>query len=179
MRRFLTLVAVGALVLAASAPAAVAAPGDHQLRGDSTITFVGPTSCPDLTAIVGEPNVPAGTGLSSGCWHGTLSGDLTAAISFWEMPNRLMGPNDDKVMQFFEVILIQPKAGGWMLGTDKGIWNFATFKFRAEGWITGASTDLAGYIGYRYFEMGTTTDPAGQVLEATDVRWSMTKAQAD
>ena len=66
-----------------------------------------------------------------------------------------------------------------MLGNDKGIWNVATFKFRAQGWITDASTSLTDFVGYRYFEMGTTTDPSGPVLRATDVEWWMTKAQAD
>jgi hypothetical protein len=179
MHRFLALGAVAALALALSAPVASAAPDEHQLRGDGTITFVAPTACPDLAAIVGASNVPPGTNLAFGCWHGTLSGDLAATISFWETPNRLMGSNDDKVMQFFEVLLIQPQAGGWMLGTDKGIWNFATFKFRAEGWITDASAGLTDFVGYRYFEMGTTTDPSGPVLQATDVEWWMTKAQAD
>ncbi len=40
------------------------------------------------------------------------------------------------------------------------VWNFATFKFRANGWVTKASPQWAGLVGAKFHEMGTTSDPA-------------------
>jgi len=89
-------------------------------------------------------------------WKGQITGDITGTVYFWENweKNYVVG----KVEHFFEEFYID-LGNGWVSGYDKGVWNFATFKFRAHGFVTAASENYAYMIGNVFFEEGTTTDP--------------------
>jgi len=87
-------------------------------------------------------------------WIGTVSGDINGKIEFWEKwtENYVVG----KTEHFFEKFLITT-AYDTVEGFDKGVWNFPTFKFRANGWVTAASGEWAYLIGYKMFEIGVTS----------------------
>lgn len=87
-------------------------------------------------------------------WMGEITGDVTGTCYFWEKPPRFAG----KVEHFFEDFNIT-FADGWISGYDIGVWNFATFKFRASGRVTDASSGYADWIGCKFFEVGTTCNP--------------------
>ena len=113
------------------------------------------------------------------CWYGTVEGDISGQVAFWETDaNYIVG----KTEHFFEVFTILPAGGGSISGVDAGVWNFSTFKFRAQGWVTDASSEWASLIGYKYFEMGRNSpfDPNAPVLPVTafDVEMFLAKAQA-
>jgi len=91
------------------------------------------------------------------CWHGTVRGcSVAGQITICEEPASFMG----KTEHYFEVFTIEPWDGGQIYGVDAGVWNFTTFKFRANGFITGASPEWVDLVGFKFHEMGTTTDPA-------------------
>jgi len=89
-------------------------------------------------------------------WKGTITGDITGTVYFWEIweKNYVVGSTE----HFFEDFYID-LGNGWISGHDTGVWNFATFKYRAYGWVTAASENYADMIGNFFFEEGTTTDP--------------------
>ena len=88
-------------------------------------------------------------------WKGTISGAITGDSYFWETAkNYVVG----KVEHFFEDFYID-LGDGWVSGYDNGVWNFVTFKFRASGWITGASENCEYLIGCKFHEEGFTTSP--------------------
>ena len=91
-----------------------------------------------------------------GYWKGEITGDIDGICYFWETDkNYIVG----KVEHFFEEFHIALGNGDWISGYDKGVWNFATFNFRAYGRVTAASENYAYMIGNFFFEKGTTTDP--------------------
>jgi hypothetical protein len=94
--------------------------------------------------------------INSDHWIGTLSGcELAGTIEYWETDqNYVVG----KTEHFFEIFKITTP-NGVISGWDNGVWNFSTFKFRAEGRVTAAYGDWAFLLGYKFHEMGTTTDP--------------------
>jgi hypothetical protein len=87
-------------------------------------------------------------------WLGTVSGDINGTVKFQPLPanSYVVG----SVKHFYEIFTITTSAGV-ISGYDVGVWNFSTFKFRAEGWVTSATGDWAGLTGYKYHEMGYTT----------------------
>jgi hypothetical protein len=86
-------------------------------------------------------------------WMGVISGDLSGTIYFWElMPDPYLVGN---VMHFLEDFYID-FGDGWVSGYDKGVWNFATFKYRATGWVTDASANYEDLIGCKFHEEGVT-----------------------
>ena len=92
----------------------------------------------------------------TGYWMGEITGDLTGTVYFWEkMPDPyIVG----KVMHFSEDFYID-FGNGWVSGYDKGVWNFATLKFRATGWVTDGSENYEYLIGSKFHEEGFTTNP--------------------
>ena len=97
------------------------------------------------------------SGLSSAAdWVGNLTGcKIAGEVYYWETDqNYVVGGTE----HFFETFLITT-ATGTISGVEMGIWNFSTFKFRAEGWVTAADGEWAYLVGYKFHEMGTTTDP--------------------
>jgi hypothetical protein len=90
-------------------------------------------------------------------WLGTVTGcSIAGTIKFWEEDlNYVVG----KTEHFFEVFTIEPDSGGVINGRDEGVWNFSTFKFRANGCVTDASEEWAHLVGNKYHEMGTTSNP--------------------
>jgi len=89
-------------------------------------------------------------------WKGTITGALSGTVYYWEnMPDPyIVG----KVMHFSEDFYID-FGNGWVSGYDLGLWNFATFKFRATGWVTDASENCEYLIGSKFHEEGFTTNP--------------------
>ena len=99
-------------------------------------------------------------------WVGTVSGDVTGTVEFWESPdNTIVG----KVMHFYETFKISTATSD-ICGYDVGLWTFSTFKFRAQGWVTTATGEWAGLVGYKFHEMGYTTafpPPDGHTISGT------------
>jgi len=92
----------------------------------------------------------------TGYWMGTITGALTGTVYFWELtPEPYLVGN---VMHFSEDFYID-FGDGWVSGYDKGIWNFATFKFRATGWVTDTSANYAYLLGNKFHEEGITSSP--------------------
>jgi hypothetical protein len=88
-------------------------------------------------------------------WKGEITGAITGTCYFWETEkNYIVG----KTEHFFEDFHID-LGDGWISGHDEGVWNFATFKFRANGWVTSASENYVYLIGSKFHEEGTTTNP--------------------
>lgn len=87
-------------------------------------------------------------------WVGTVTGDITGSVEYWPVPanSYVVG----SVKHFYENFTITTSVG-IIKGYDIGVWNFSTFKFRAEGWVTSATGEWAGLVGYKYHEMGYTT----------------------
>lgn len=92
-------------------------------------------------------------------WRGPVTGcSLEGTVQFHENPDRLFTPNGT-MAHFYELFTIYPDSGGHITGYNNGIWNFANFNFRAQGFVTDASDEWAHLIGAKYHEMGTTSDP--------------------
>lgn len=91
-------------------------------------------------------------------WRGTLSGCALdgAAVHYWGQPESW---ESGYVLHFHEHFEIYPQGGGYIKGYDDGLWNYSTWKFRAEGRVTEASPEWSYLIGYKFHEMGTTDDP--------------------
>ena len=104
-------------------------------------------------------------------WYGTVSGcSLEGTIQFVEKPENYVS---GKAEHFFEDFTIWPASGGEIIGTDAGVWNFSTFKFRANGWVTSASEDWAYLVGYKFHEMGTTSNPDELPLTAPNTTMTL------
>lgn len=108
-------------------------------------------------------------------WFGTVSGcsvEGTIKFEHGEKENYIVG----KTGHFFEVFTIWPASGGEIKGIDEGVWNFSTFKFRANGWVTSASEDWAYLIGYKFHEIGTTSNPEEVVVTAPGTKMKLAPA---
>lgn len=94
-------------------------------------------------------------------WFGTLSDcDLAGTIRFDAVPEEYAEPG--KTLHFVEEFTIHPNSGGEIKGKNWGVWNFSTFKFRANGWVRETSPEWAHLVGAKYHEMGTTTPYYGE-----------------
>jgi hypothetical protein len=127
-----------------------------------------------VTAVSARPNAPIECVLDltfdpnvGPYWDGTISEcSLQGIIRIWETDkNYVVG----KTEHFFETFTIWPDSGGEINGEDAGVWNFSTFKFRANGRVTSASTEWEYLVGYKFHEMGRTSDPSVLPLTASDV----------
>jgi hypothetical protein len=89
-------------------------------------------------------------------WQGTVSGDMEGEMSLYERfaDNYVVGATE----HFFEDFVISTDNGD-ITGNDMGIWNFATFKFRAHGFVTDATSDGLEYlVGYKAIMTGFTSE---------------------
>ena len=112
-------------------------------------------------------------GIADPHWVGTLGGCALAGatIEFWEKPdNYIVGGTE----HFFEKMLITI-GDDTIKGDNAGVWNFATFKFRANVLVTEATGNWAYLVGYKMHEMGYTTPfppPEGVYqVHATAAMW--------
>jgi opacity protein-like surface antigen len=97
-------------------------------------------------------------------WYGTVSGCiLEGNITFTETNENYVA---GKTGHFFEDFVIHPASGGEIVGYNGGVWNFSTFKFRANGYVTSASEEWAYLVGYKYHEMGVTSSPDEPIIYA-------------
>ncbi len=88
-------------------------------------------------------------------WSGTVAGDINGNIEIREYWDLMFLPGNTE--HFFEYFTITVDADSWVKGVDQGVWNMGTQKFRANGVITDASSDLEYLIGYQLHEMGYTS----------------------
>lgn len=135
MRKTLLLVAVVTLAAAMAVPAA-AADTPMQLRFHESIVCCG-----------------------EGAWVGTVTGDLEGAVRFDGDPAH-EGWGQGAAWHFYEVFTISPSGGGFIVGTDAGVYNLKTGMYMANGRVTSASPEYAYLIGYKFHELGVTTDPS-------------------
>jgi len=96
-------------------------------------------------------------------WLGTLADcELAGTIRFDAVLEEYA--ESGKTLHFVEEFTINPYSGGEIRGKNWGVWNFSTFKFRANGWVREATTEWEHLIGNKYHEIGTTSpyfgDPA-------------------
>jgi hypothetical protein len=91
-------------------------------------------------------------------WTGTITtpeGDLVGSILLTENPATFHGITE----HFDEDCTITTADGTVLKGHDLGVYNLKTFKFKANGWITEASSSAWEYlVGYK-MNMGGTTTP--------------------
>lgn len=131
-----------------------------------------------ISAVSAQPNAPIACvldityddyiGPGEGYWLGTVTGcSIEGTIRFDAVPEEYFDAG--KTTHFVEEFTIEPYSGGVIKGKNWGVWNFSTFKFRANGWVTDASAEWAHLVGFKYHEMGTTSNPAdGLPLTAPD-----------
>jgi hypothetical protein len=81
-------------------------------------------------------------------------------VEYWETDaNYVVGAKGGKVEHYFEIFKITT-ATGEIWGHEKGVYNFmSNFKFNADGWVTSATGEWASLVGYKFHEIGWTTDP--------------------
>lgn len=94
-----------------------------------------------------------------GRWEGPISGCILEGmtIQFWETERNFFPGHTE---HFFEDFYIMDTQGSVVIsGHNAGVWNFSTFKFRANGWVEQATGPWAYLQGYKFHEMGTTSDP--------------------
>ena len=92
-------------------------------------------------------------------WQGPVTGcSLEGTIEFRENEERPYYETGN-MAHFFEKFTIYPDSGGEIYGKNWGVWNFSTFKFRANGWVRETSPEWAHLVGAKYHEMGTTSPP--------------------
>jgi hypothetical protein len=181
MRRAVVALCSAALLVTLAAQGVAAGSGHaNQIRGELAITTdFGPPapSCP-VTSMQAVPD-------QTGCWYGTVTGDMSGTIAFWEDPPEKwwQAPGDSGMHtwagHFFEKFTFWPSSGGWIVGYDNGLFNLKTGHFVASGFVTDASLEWQALVGYRYFEQGTTTDPMVYPISAPDVRFFMTEASRE
>jgi hypothetical protein len=137
MKKILAITLVCLLVLPFLSVQAVSAQGPKTIYCDQMIVYpLTPTEDPH--------------------WIGTLSGcGLAGTVEFWETPSNFVVGKTEHYFEIFKITTPTGIISGW----DNGVWNFSTFKFRAEGRVTAADGEWADLVGYKLHEMGTTTDP--------------------
>ena len=108
-------------------------------------------------------------------WSGTVTGcSLEGTIAYWAVQSEYFEAG--KTLHFSETFTIWPASGGEINGENRGVWNFSTLKFRANGWVTDASEDWAYLVGYKFREMGTTSNPAVLPITAPDTTMRLAPA---
>ena len=131
-----------------------------------------------ITAVSAQPNKPMACVVDIAydpgvdpCWQGTVSDcPIAGDITVCENPAPVFR---GKTEHFFEEFTIDT-GKGVIKGIDAGVWNFSTFKFRVNGWVTSADGDWAYLVGYKLHEMGTTSDPAaGMPVIASNVAMTL------
>lgn len=92
-------------------------------------------------------------------WKGTVTGCSIAGTIRFDEDSSIESYDVGQSRHFFEVFTIKPYSGGEIHGKNAGVWNYSTFKFRANGCVFKASAEWAHLVGSRYHEMGTTFSP--------------------
>lgn len=97
-------------------------------------------------------------------WTGPIYGcSISGTIKMWELPPFFAGSTE----HYFEEFLITTNTGT-ISGTDAGVWNFGTFKFRSNGWVTAGTGDLEYLVGYKVHQMGVTSPWPGELPITAD-----------
>jgi hypothetical protein len=95
---------------------------------------------------------------TDGHWEGPITGCILQGmtIQFWETERNFL---PGRTEHFFEDFYIRDGDQTVISGHNAGVWNFSTFKFRANGSVVDATGPWAYLQGYRFHEMGRTSDP--------------------
>jgi len=94
-------------------------------------------------------------------WLGTLADcELAGTIRFDAVPEEYAEAG--KTLHFVEEFTLHPYSGGEIKGKNWGVWNFSTFKFRANGWVRETSPEWAHLVGSKYHEVGRTSPYFGE-----------------
>jgi hypothetical protein len=169
LRRVIVALCTVALLVTVFAPATLAKSIPKSLiTGEIAMaTYFGPPPatvpyCP----VVSKQDVLDETG----CWYGTVTGDITGTIAFWEDPAGIVV---DSTLHFFEKFTFWPDQGkGWVIGYDEGWYDLVTGAFTASGEVTGSSGGKwAALVGRSFYEVGTTTDPSGYPITGNGVQF--------
>lgn len=89
-------------------------------------------------------------------WEGTIGGDECA------VPGTVASLVDEAVFPGYTEhwvgrTYVYPATGGYIEITEKGVWNFGTFKYRTSGRVTDASAEYAAWVGASTHGMGYTS----------------------
>ena len=116
-------------------------------------------------------------------WKGPISGCILEGTIRFDADEANPAYVTGNMLHFFEKFTIYPDVGGEIYGINAGVGDiFNRYKFRANGWVTGASgtpdVEWDYLIGYKTFEMGTSSDPsAGPPITAYDTLMRFVPAQ--
>ena len=109
-------------------------------------------------------------------WKGPIVGGIMGTVEFWETDAYFIVGQTE---HFFETFTITASCGT-ISGSDEGVWNFASFNFRAHGPVTEVTGSCdSSLVGYMFDEVGTTSDGllffSGDMTFAVGVAsWSLT-----
>ena len=80
-------------------------------------------------------------------YYGIDTNRISKGMSTHFAENFVIYPNGDNHPEIF------------IKGSEEGLWNLNTFKFRSEGRVTEANGPWSYLVGYKFHEMGVTDDP--------------------
>lgn len=149
MRKLLTAVLLGAVVLMGTSAAVPALGGRHG----------GPIRC--------VVDMAYGTADHPETWYGPIHGCILegGTVEFWEnfpRENYIV----DTTEHFFEKFVITMPGGARISGADAGLWSLVDFRFSAVGAVTRAEGPWRYLRGHFMYERGVTSDP--------EVTWPVT-----
>lgn len=86
-------------------------------------------------------------------WEGPMTGDIEGTIEFWETAANFFPGTTE---HYFETMKITTSSGV-ITGTNQGVFNFGTLKFRSNAVVDDATGDWAYLVGYKMHFSGVTT----------------------
>jgi hypothetical protein len=99
---------------------------------------------------LGNPSRPDDD-LGRNTWSGEITGDITGDMHFYKTD----GKNVGNVRHYWEIWLITDSQGEMLLmGTDKGVWSPANYKYRMNGVVTDAAPSYEYLIGHNVHMSG-------------------------
>ena len=113
-------------------------------------------------------------------WYGPVSGCILEGHIRFDADEENPAYVTGNMLHFFEKFTIYPKGGGEIYGINAGVGDiFNKYKFRANGWVTDTTKpkEWAYLIGYKTFEMGTSSDPFDPPIFAPDTLLRLVPAQ--
>lgn len=97
-------------------------------------------------------------------WYGEVYGCILEGTIRFDADEENPAYVAGKTLHFFEKFTIVLADGSEIYGENAGVGDiFNKFKFRAHGWVTDTTPGWEHLIGFKTFEMGTSTDPFGDL----------------
>jgi hypothetical protein len=115
------------------------------------------------------------------CWYGPLHDCTLESPNGGHIRSVAVRPSDRKTsgntLHFFEEFTIYAPTGE-IYGENAGIADQKKFKYRANGWVTGATEEWEHLVGSKLFEMGTVVPGEPPLMfEAPDTPLRIVPAQ--